>query len=179
MGIKGYDKRVEDFFKKHNMYDEEIFKYLYQRTIMADYYDYYQNPAIGFNQYLDKKNNNELIDFVLCIPYPIDNITCINDVYQITHGLVAYDYLNKPYMDEIYWEVLPMFYEKLFELECSDPRVSKYLEQLYGCIDQNTEEKYKYGLYARDILLSNYDNNFEHTKKLSQELVNRYQKNNR
>lgn len=50
-----------NFFKEHKLYDEEIFTYLRENSIMFDYLDTDQRPLVGTYYTFDKRqrlNNN-------------------------------------------------------------------------------------------------------------------------
>ena len=54
-----------NFFKEHKLYDEEIFTYLRENSIMFDYLDTDQRPLVGTYYKFDKRQRlNKIILYV-------------------------------------------------------------------------------------------------------------------
>ena len=50
-----FDDKLIEFFKKHNLYEEEMFKYFSENSTMIDYMDDEQRSFIGTFYITDKK----------------------------------------------------------------------------------------------------------------------------
>ena len=135
-----YNPKVIDFFKRHNMYEESMFEYLQDHSVMIDYDDPEQKYFVGFNYCVE---NGILRKFSMGIPYMKDYKTMLINIHEITHGIYAYRRLNKKFT-RIGIETLPMLYEKIFILENGSEELKQYGEFLDSCIVENSEEKYKY-----------------------------------
>ena len=170
-----YSEILIDFFKRHNLYDEEMFKYLQEHTDIIDYRDEDTRVCIGCG-YLINNKNNKLERFRICIPKVVDNKTALISIHEIVHGIVGYKNLNKKFKNDIIIEALAFLYEKLFINESNDPSLVKYGLYLDSLIEDNDEEKYKYALFARDYLLMNYEKDYYKMEKLSKKLTKKYNK---
>ena len=170
-----YSNEINDFFKRHNVYSEEMFRYLERNTYMVDYRDEEARIAIGC-AYAINNITKVLEGLSICIPYNYDDITTLISIHEITHGIIAYKHLNKKYNVDITCEALPMLYEKLYVLERQTPELIKYEKYLDSMISDSSSDSYKYGLYVRDTLLENYNNNYNSMDRLTRKLVRKYNK---
>lgn len=101
-----------NFFKEHKLYDEEIFTYLRENSIMFDYLDTDQRPLVGTYYTFDKRQR--LNKIILYVPFIKDEITIVTNIHEYTHGLLAYNNLNKKYTLKDDCEILPMLMEKIY-----------------------------------------------------------------
>jgi len=62
-----FNDKLINFFIRHNLYDEEMFRYFSENSTMIDYNDDEQRIFIGSFYILGK--NSKLIKFHLNIPY--------------------------------------------------------------------------------------------------------------
>ena len=161
-----YNSDVIEFFKNHNMYDKEMFDYLEQHTVMVDYNDSFQRMFIGFTVRI---KNGKLIDFTICVPYVEDNVTMLNNIHEITHGIYAYNKIGKKYNSNVS-EVLPFLFEKLFVLETNDEELNKYSEYLDSLVDEDSEERYKIAMKCRDVFLREKISDYEQAEKMNQRI---------
>ena len=168
-----YSEEIIDFFKRHNLYDEEMFKYLDSHTDMIDYYN---NPearvCIGAGHHTE---NGRVVRLRICIPYPVDYKTTLICIHEIVHGIIEYKHLNKKPIEEIRKEALPFVYEKLYLDEINNEDMNKFEDYLNDFnVDKNNP--YSFALYARDCLVENYNKDFKKMDKLSKKLVKKYNK---
>lgn len=163
-----YHPKVIDFFKRHNMYEESLFDYLQDHSVMLDYNDPEQRYFIGFNCSF---KNGVLKNISIGLPYMQDYKTMLINIHEITHGIYAYKKLNKKYNPNIGIETLPMLYERIYILENGNEELRQYGEFLDSCITETSEEKYKFALRVRQRLLDNYNNDYKVVKKQSDKLA--------
>lgn len=164
-----YNSKVIDFFKRHNMYEKNMFDYLQENTIMINYSDEDEKDFIGCFYIFNK--NNILKKISLCIPYLMDDITTLINIHEITHGIYMYKYLDKKVYLKEDIEVLPMLYERIYINETNN----KELLQFANDLDKKIKYEYNYllGLKLRDELLRIYNYDFEDINRKAKKLVKR------
>ena len=162
-----YNSKVIDFFKRHNMYEKEMFDYLQDNTIMIDYRDEDEKDFIGCFYAFNRKDILKSIS--LCIPYLMDDMTTLINIHEITHGIYMYKYLDKKVTIKEDIEVLPMLYERIYINESNN----KELLELANDLDKKIrhEDNYLLGLKLRDELLRIYNYDFEDINKKAKKLV--------
>lgn len=153
-----------NFFKEHKLYDEEIFTYLRENSIMFDYLDTDQRPLVGTYYTFDKRQR--LNKIILYVPF-------------IKHGLLAYNNINKKYTLKDDCEILPMLMEKIYLKENPSPTLERYIQYLDTKIleSKNKEDyRYKIALDIQSELLEYYNanNDFEKLKTKSKKLYRKY-----
>lgn len=161
---KNYTKFI-DFFKKHNLYDAEAFKYIEEHSIEFDYYDeemmnirgiYYNfnkaNKLTGFTLYLPYLDNNKMTSFVRIRPY--------------IQALFAYKELGRNYKPGADSEIMALYFEKIYLQENPIAELKNYFNRILTSIKiQDTEPKYKIALNAQDEFESyNAKNNLDFKK---------------
>ena len=158
-------QQIINFFKKHNLYEEHLFKYIHSKTNYVDYYNEMENFLIGC--YI-KTKNDRIIDLMLYIPYLVDKKTMLITVHELTHAIGTYYQIGTIYQETATKEVLPILMEHLFVLESNDPE----LEQFERFLDdiEKTEANYPYllALILKDKLIEEYQN--EDIKKLNKKI---------
>lgn len=168
-----YNQVIIDFFKRHNLYEEEMFKYLSENSMMVDYLDEEQRAFIGCFYILNKRGILDRIQ--LNIPYVYNDETALINIHEIVHGILYYQKLGKKFKKDITVEALPMLYEKLYILENPSEEFIKYGEYLDRIIEENPQKEYKFGLDVREELLKNYNYNIKKmskkVKRLSRKLA--------
>ena len=167
-----YHPKIIEFFKKHNMYDEEMFKYLQEHSTMIDYNDEEQRPFIGCFYILDRLGR--LQDISLFIPYVNGEETMLISIHEITHGIENYQKLGKKFIKDITIEALPLLYEKLYILENPTDKLIEYSKYLDNVINEECEKEYKFALKIREVLLSNYHYDMHKMAKLTKKLAKKY-----
>lgn len=164
-----YYGKFIDFFKRHNMYDEDMFNYLRMNSFGFDYRDEDYGDFIGC--FFDC-NNGILKKIRLGTPFIVDDITLLINIHEYVHGIILYKMLGKKLKLGIDWEVLPMLYEKIYMLENHTDELVQYEKMLDKRINEDSNVEYKIGLAIRDDLIQMYNNgkNFEQLDKVSKRL---------
>ena len=161
-----YNSKLIEFFKRHNMYEENMFNYLQNNTMMIDYKNEDERDFIGcFYIFL----NGKLDKICLVLPYLMDDMTTLINIHEITHGIYMYKLLGKKVTIKKDIEVLPMLYERIYINETN----SKELLELANDLDKKIrhEDNYLLGLKLRDELLRIYNYDFEDINKKAKKLV--------
>ncbi len=163
-----------EFLHHHNIYDDKTYKYYLNNANNFDYYneDMFRN-YIGCSFVTNK--NNILKQIVPVVPYLVDDITTLINIHEYVHTLNVYERLNKKFKTSIYDEILPIFYEKLFVLENSNPKLNNYERFLDKIAADNDDEKYLLGIKVSNDLLNNYNNdNFNKMSIKAKKLSKKY-----
>ena len=167
-----FNSYIIDFFKRHNLYDKEVFDYLSKNSTMIDYKDEDQRAMIGCFYILNRREILERLQ--INIPYVYDDITALINVHELVHGIENYKKLGKRFKKEMTVEVLPILYERLFILENPSEKLNKYGEYLDNIIEKSSEKEYVVALRVRDELIKNYNYNMSKMQKMSKKLVRKY-----
>jgi len=168
-----FNPKIIDFFKEHNMYDQEMFKYLQKQSDMVDYDDPDQRYFVGCFYILDK-SGTRLTDLRLNLPYINSEETMLISVHELTHAIFNYPKIGKKFKKDITIETLPLLYEKIYANE----HPSKWLEAYLHRLDGMTYEKYPeyaFGLKAREKLYQVYQKNPEKMAKIVEKMSQEYQ----
>ena len=166
-----FNSNLIDFFKRHNLYDKEMFDYFSNNTTMIDYKDPDQRMFIGTLYILNY--NKKLIKIHLNLPYVYDNITMLISIHELIHGILLYKKLNKRIELKLDNEALAMLYEKIYVNEINTPEIIAYSNYLDNCIDEKDKE-YFFGLSIRDELIKNYNYDINKMDKLVKKLIKKY-----
>ena len=167
-----YHPKVINFFKKHNLYDEETINYLKENTMLIEY-DYPDERAIiGCFYILDQ--NNILRKIKVNIPYSNNEKMILINIHELVHGIENYKKIGQVFQKDLTIETLPLLYEKLYILENQSKELIAYSKYLDNLIETNSEKEYKFGLSIRDELLENYSYNMQDMQKLAKKLVRKY-----
>lgn len=169
-----FNSNLIDFFKRHNLYNEDMFNYFSMNTTMIDYQDPDQRIFIGTFYILDK--NSKLIKIHLNIPYVYDDKTMLISIHEIVHAILLYKKIKKKVDLGLDKEALSMLYEKIYVNEINTPEIIKYSKKLDSCIEEKHEE-YVFGLNVREELLKNYNYDINSMDKIAKRLARRYKKN--
>lgn len=167
-----FNPKLIDFFKRHNLYDKEMFDYFSEHSTMIDYQDDEQRLFIGCLCYIN--NKKKLINIHINIPYVYDDITMLISIHELVHAIMLYKYLNKKIKLDVEIEILPMLYEKIFIDEINSQQLIEYEEYLNKQIDTSKHKEYTLGLKIRDELLKSYDYNIDKLNKKVKKLVKKY-----
>ena len=166
-----YHPDLIDFFKRHNMYDPVVFKYLETNTMMIDYRDEEQRPSIGcYYQLVD----GYLKNIQICIPHVYDEITMLISIHEITHGIENYYKLGQKFKKGIDIEALPILYERLYILERNSEELNKYGDYLDSFIDEKCSEEYNFAIRIREELLKHYHYDMHKMAKLTKKLAKKH-----
>ena len=166
-----YNKEVIEFFKKHNMYDINVFDYLQANSNMIDYQFPEERCLIGCIYIQDK--NGILKRLIINIPYVYDEETMLINIHEITHGIENYFKLGKKFQKDITIETLPMLFEKIYILEHPSEKLEKYANYLDELAASNDKE-YGFALKVRNELLAAYNGDLKKTKRLIKKLKRKY-----
>lgn len=161
-----------DFFKRHNLYDKDMFDYLSYNSTMIDYKDPDQRCFIGCFPVFDKKN--KLIKIHLCVPYVYDDITMLISIHELVHGITLYKKINKKCDIGIDCEVIPMLYEKIYINENNNSELINYANKIDDMINTENDIKYMLGLILRDELIDKYYPDIKKLEKQVKKLVKIY-----
>lgn len=163
-----YNDELISFFKRHNLYDEEMFKYLQNNTTMIDYHIKEQRDLIGcFYTFV---NNNILKTIHLNVPYIYDDITMLINIHEIVHGIELYKKLNKKAKINNMCEILPILYEKIYIEETNNDDLRKYHQQVNNNIGRK-DKRYHIAFSIIEELYQQYDYDINKAKKISKQLI--------
>lgn len=148
---ENYNKTFITFLKKHNLYNQEALKYLYNNGIFFDYNEEEYRCFIGC-YYIFKKNKLQKIQIIS--PYIKDEKTLLINIHEFTHGLLLYKYLNKKITIEKDSEILPMLYERIYLKEHYTKEAKQYIDELNNNITSNSKIEYILSLRVQEEMLS-------------------------
>ncbi len=172
-----YSDTIIDFFKRHNLYEKEMFEYLQNHTEMVDYHYEEERLFIGC-VYIVDHITKKISGFKICIPYVYDEITALINIHEIAHGIWGYKKLNKKY-NNLEVELFPMKLERIYISECSSQKLKSYADFLDSTIDDDSEERYRFALYNRDKLNSCALDSFKSIDKTTRKLARTWRRHNR
>jgi len=168
-----YPEHLILFFKKHNLYNKEMFDYLSKNTTIIDYEYEEQRIFIGCFYTFDK--NGILKSIHLVLPYQYDEITTLICIHELIHGIELYKKLNKKAKITNDCEVLPILYEKIYVEEIKTKKIYEYQQYLDNLISKDSE-KYYIALSIRDELYKEYNYDMKKIKKKSIKLIKKHKK---
>lgn len=168
-----FNSKLIDFFKKHNLYDEKMFKYFSENCTMIDYRDDEQRVYIGTFYFIDK--NKKLLKIHLNVPYIYDDKTMLISIHEFIHAILLYKKIDHKINLGLDREALPMLYEKIYINDVNSHELISYGKYLDSLIC-NEDEQYNIGLMIRDELLSIYNYNIYSMDKKAKKLVKKYKK---
>lgn len=152
-----------DFFKKQGLYDEEMFNYIRENSILFDYLEEERIGSIGCYYF----NKNGKLDYIrLFVPVINCYEALLINIHVYISAILAYKSLGKKYQIGRDEEVLPMLYERIYLLENPNQKLEEYFELLNQNITDESDEKYQIGLNVSAELLDYYKNNAPTTRKL-------------
>ncbi len=168
-----YYEKFIDFFKEHNMYDEEMFRYLRENSTLFDYRDKDMVKNIGCYYALDSKD--KLKGIALVVPFIDSEKTILINIHEYAHGITAYSKLGKKYKHTLDREIIPMLLEKIYAMQ--NPELLPFIENLNKGIINSDSEDYKIALKTIDELFADY----QKTKKINgihnnKKLIRKYHK---
>lgn len=163
-----YSSELIDFFKRHNMYDKQMFDYFSFNTIMIDYRDEDQRafPKCIFTR--DK--SDRITNIYLYLPYIYDDVTMLVSIHVITQAIILYSQLNKRIKPDIDLNTLPMLYEWVYAKERNNPKLFKYIEHLDSFIGEKDKD-YCDSLAVREELYDNYSCDMNKMNKMAKKLI--------
>lgn len=172
-----FNPKLIDFFKKHRLYDEEMFKYFEEHSTMIDG-DYDDERMITGCAYLVDKNTGILKGLHINLPYikpnAVDEEMMLDSIHELAHAIFTYPKIGKKFKRDITIETLPLLYEKLYIMENPSPKSIAYGHRLDDTITDKYPE-YDFALKARDELYSKYHKNPEEMAKTVHKMGQKYQ----
>ena len=172
-----FHPKIIEFFKKHNLYDEEMFEYILKRCDYVDYYDSDINFMVGCPAKVNPRNNR-IEGFRLCIPYCWDEKTALVSVHEIAHAIYWYKRLGKKY-NKIEEELFPMVVERIYLEENKTSTLESYEKFLDSTIDETSEAQYRFAIANRDHLLQSDISDFRYLDKSMRKFVRKWKRENR
>ena len=115
-GDKMKDKYI-NFLKKYNLYREDIFGYMKDKT---KYLDYRQDGSDAYIGVYPNLVDGIIKDIKMRVPYIIDDHSIAINIHEYIHLLKMFDYIGKEYVFSDYEDLLPTFYELVFAKENND-----------------------------------------------------------
>lgn len=169
-----YQKFIS-FFKSHQLYDEEMFRYFQNNSLLFDYRMEEYIDFIGCFYAFDKKI---LKSIKLVVPYIMDDKTILINIHEYIHAILFYQRLGKGCEVGLDREILPMLYEKIYLLENPSQELEKYEQYLNHFIYKNDDIEYIIALELQEELLDLYFKgaNMHQLDKKAKRLVKRYYK---
>lgn len=164
-----------DFFKRHNAYDVDAFRYIENHLDIVDSRDEEVQMFIGVAY--AKNQNDKLLRYRVCIPTCDDLTSTLKAIHELTHGIVAYKYLGKKFKKDASVEIMSLLFEKIFIEETKDQRLTDYGKYLDSMIDEESDISYRCALSVRDELYEGYTN-FDKTYKKGKKLAKKYERKN-
>lgn len=152
MNNSHYEKFI-NFFKSKNLYDENIFRYIRENSLLFDYRDEDYRPFIG--TYIAIRNK-QLHFLRLIVPYINDDITTLINIHEYSHAIYYIRSKNK--YSDLEAELIAITYENLYISENPSSQLTKYQEKLNSYISENNHQ-YLHALEKAQFLLSYYNEN--------------------
>ncbi|MCI6266834.1 MAG: hypothetical protein MR598_08335 [Erysipelotrichaceae bacterium] len=179
MANEFYDK-FRDFLKRHELYEEKSFQYIWKQAVFVDYREEDIRDLIG-NCAVILDNKEKILNIIPCFPFLRDDITVVISIYAYVQALMQLPRLEKKYQENIlYGYILPMYYEKLYILENENEVLLQYEENMINHLLKDGSSKYQDILKCRDELVAySQNNNFSamkigrHAKRLARRYVNK------
>lgn len=168
-----------NFFKKHNLYNKQLFDYIDNNSTKVDYNDEEQKVFIGCYYICNKLTILQKIK--ICVPFIDSPITTLINIHEYIHAIELYNKIGKKYKKNDTEEVLPILYELLYFQENRTKSLEEHLIYLNNKIKNNSEKSYKIALSIRNELLKYYKErnpNFEKLQRQEKKLSKKYQRSN-
>lgn len=143
-----------NFFKKHGLYDKNIFQYIQENKVTFDYYDEERNHKTG---YYPTIRNGILTDVTIYVPFINNKKTLLINIYVYMHAIQLCNKLGKKIENIDNNETLSMLYQKIYLQENPNQELEKYLLKQDEYTKENGKEKYKLALKVQNELLKYYN----------------------
>ena len=89
------NKKIIEFFKRHNLYDEDMFNYFIGVCQFVDYYDDSINFSVSCPPRIDE--NGRICGFSLVLPYSYDEKTILVSIHELGHAIYWYKKMGRKY----------------------------------------------------------------------------------
>lgn len=149
-----YYKKFIEFLKKHNLYDEELYKYWWDNTIRFDYLN--EDGRYFINTYYMFKDGY-LVKISAVLPFIDSDITILINIHEYVHMFLLYKKIGKRCNIDKDCEVLPILFERIYIEENNTPDLNKYFDYINDCIITGSDEKYLLALDISNELLDYYN----------------------
>lgn len=170
-----YYTKYINFLIKHNIYDEEVLKYIRRNSIVFDYREEDKRDFIGCFYITDK--NNRVKKIKLCIPIMNSEISVLINIHEYIHLFILHQYLNKKYQNNNDTEILPILYELLYYLDNPSNELENKIKDLNNLVREDSPIQYKIALKSRNELLEYYQKenpSFKNLQTKAKKLMRKY-----
>lgn len=141
MELKKKDQELIDFFKLVGVYDEDVFKYIYNHKFDI------KNKSEVIYLDLDYLKDNRLMGFTINAPVIKNNEDMLKNIYLFAKATILYKKINKIYSEEITDEILPLSLVKIYsELYLSHNMKKKISSYEYDKLNDNISYLLAYDL---------------------------------
>ena len=167
-------KEFINFFKKHGLYDENIFNYIQKNKITFDYYDEERNYKIG---YYPTIRNDILTNVTIYVPFINNQKTLLINIYIYMHAIQLCSKLGQKIDNIDNNETLSMLYQKIYLQENPNQELEKYLSKQDEYTKENGMGKYKIALAVQNELLKYYNEEnptFRQMQKKAKRLIKKH-----
>lgn len=153
-----FDLKFIDFLKRHSLYDEKIFKFISNQSIMIDSkideYDFlFGSCHIAVNS---KKGKLEQV--IPCMLNLMDDYSVMIAIYTYIQTLLLIPRVNKTYNEDLFYHYfLPLFYKKIYILENPTDELLEYEEKMRERLLTNSPNKFQLIFNLIDELTCNYN----------------------
>lgn len=175
---KNYYNEFIDFFKKHNLYDQEMFDYLNEDKIIIDYRELERRSEIRcYHQII----NNTLNKVWVCVPVICDYKTLLINIYIYMHAIQLYKQLGKKIKPQTTNQSIAMLYEKLYLEENPNTELKEYISVLDNYTKEKGTIEEKTSLEIQQDLLEYYNKkkpNFNKIQKKAKKISKKYERKN-
>ena len=147
---ENYYNKFINFFKKYNLYNKDLFNYIWNNSNFFNYLEEDYRPYIGIYYKFDKKGR--LMSFNLIVPFIDSNETLLINIHEYLHAIFGYYYIGKRIRIDESCEVLSLLFEKLYLSNNKDEKLQNFKIALDNMALKSNEEKYILGLKVADEL---------------------------
>jgi len=152
---ENYYVKFINFFKKHNLYDKEVFDYIWDKCNFFNYLEDEYRMYTGVYYVLDK--NKKLVDFNLIVPFIDSEKSLLINIHEYAHAIEAFYKLGEKFILDDSCEVNSLFLENLYLLENNNEVARNFLNNLNEIRINSNEKQYVLGIKIADYLLNLYN----------------------
>jgi len=167
-----------NFFKKHEIYDENTFAYIQENKVTFDYRDEEKRSQIGCYQTI---RNGILTNITIYVPFINNTKTLLINIYINMHAIQLCKQLGKRINNNSNNEVLSMLYEKIYVRENPTEELEAYVKSLDNKTIESGTKKHKVALQVQDKLLKYQEEKkptFKQMQKKARKLIRKHRTNN-
>lgn len=154
-----FEIKFIDFLKKHNLYDEKLFKYICEQSISIDSQLDVHDFLLGSCQtVINHKRHDKLEQIIPCMPKLVDDKSVAIAIYTYVNALMLVPKINKTYKEDLFYHYfLPMFYEKIYILENPNSELLVYEENMRNILLKDGANNFKTIFNLVDESTCNYN----------------------